>query len=115
MNRFSSGVRPTAGLYGVRVGRPLAVVMALLAGFGLRADQSTGPATPGSVIIGRVVEGLSDRPVGEALVELRGRNDPSAQFATTSDSSGTFVFFDVPQGSYGLVANRPGFFFGEYR
>lgn len=55
---------------------------------------------------GKVVNSLTGEPVAGALVQIYAQ-EQRAQF-TTSD--GAFAFTDLPQGSYSLVAKKPGFF-----
>ena len=55
---------------------------------------------------GRVVNSMTGEPVANALVQIYAPGQ-RVQF-TTSD--GTFVFTDLPAGSYSPVAKKPGFF-----
>lgn len=55
---------------------------------------------------GKVVNSVTGEPVGGALVQIYAPGQ-RVQF-TTSD--GTFVFTDLPPGSYSPVARKPGFF-----
>jgi hypothetical protein len=64
------------------------------------------PAT--GLIAGRVVEGLSSRPVAGAIVSLSGGGLGITPRAMTN-ASGYFVFRQLTKGSYSLTASRPGY------
>ena len=81
---------------------------ALAVGLGAVQQQ---PKT--SVVIGRVVEGLSDVGVADAMIAIRSNTGTFSASALTS-SNGDFVFANVPAGTYGLQASRAGSIFGEY-
>jgi hypothetical protein len=64
------------------------------------------PAT--GLIAGRVVEGLSSRPVAGAIVSLFGAG-PGATPRAMTNANGYFVFRRLTKGSYALTASRPGY------
>jgi hypothetical protein len=64
------------------------------------------PAT--GLIAGRVVEGLSSRPVAGAIVSLFGAGPGTTPRAMTN-ANGYFVFRQLTKGSYSLTASRPGY------
>src|SRR5690348_5263529 len=55
---------------------------------------------------GKVVNGVTGEPVANALVQIYA---PGQRVQFTA-SDGTFVFNDLPPGSYSPVARKPGFF-----
>ena len=70
--------------------------------------------SPTCVIIGRVVEGLTDTRVADVEVALSGMSEPYFGLNAMTDTEGNFVFFNVPAGTYGLRATKHGYWFGEY-
>src|SRR5262249_12570681 len=60
------------------------------------------------LIAGRVVEGLSSRPVAGAIVSLFGAG-PGATPRAMTNANGYFVFRRLTKGSYSLIASRPGY------
>jgi len=73
--------------------------------------QQTGPAT--GMIGGRIVDAANGRPISGALVALigggpAGRGGAPKQLLT--DSDGRFVFAGLPQGRYGILLQRSGYF-----
>jgi hypothetical protein len=87
----------------------------LAAGVFATSAVSQTPTAPSSgVILGRVVEGLTDRSVADAAIGLRGTAEPYLNLNALTDADGNFVFFNVPAGSYGLTASKTGYWFGEY-
>jgi Carboxypeptidase regulatory-like domain len=79
------------------------------------SDASTG------LIVGQVVDGDSGRPVGGAIASISGIRPASGGGATLSPpsrvittSDGRFVFRDLPRGSFGITASKPGYGAGAY-
>ena len=81
------------------------------------AAQTAPP--PAGLIVGRVLDGSTNRPVAGAVVSLDGgavgpagpgRSVPRA----LTSSSGQFVFRKVPKGTYQLRATRAGYADGSY-
>lgn len=64
------------------------------------------------LILGQIVEGGSSRPIPGALVTLNLR--ASRPIRALADGQGRFVFRDLPKGSYGLTATKPGHVDGAY-
>src|SRR5688572_252203 len=58
------------------------------------------------LIVGQIVEAGSSRPIAGALVTLNLR--ASRPIRALADGQGRFVFRDLPKGSYGLTATKPG-------
>jgi hypothetical protein len=83
---------------------------------------STGPApasalsqTKGDrVIVGRVVEGLTDRGVPHAEVRLVGREVPGTRLTALADARGDFVFLGLRPGRYLLESMKPGYLNGVH-
>jgi protocatechuate 3,4-dioxygenase beta subunit len=71
-----------------------------------QAAPASPPAT--SLIAGRVVDGLSNRPVAGAIVSLSGAGLGTTPRAMTN-ANGYFVFRQLTKGAYSLSASRPGF------
>lgn len=88
------------------------IVIALAVIWAASAHVSQTPAT--TVVLGRVVEGLSDVPVADALVRFRGLAEPYLRVSALTDAKGYFTFFNVPAGRYELSASKPGYWFGEF-
>ncbi len=108
MRRFHVGVRSVLGAIAVVAamqGHDLAGQVPPASG----AGQSTAPLTGTGLVLGRVLDGLSDRPVAGALVEL---SPPNRQVLT--DAQGRFVFSDLPKGTYTITAVKPGYVSGSY-
>ena len=70
-----------------------------------QAAPASPPAT--SLIAGRVVDGLSNRPVAGAIVSLSGAGLGTTPRAMTN-ANGYFVFRQLTKGAYNLSASRPG-------
>ncbi len=110
MRRFHVGIRSTLGA--------ITLVAALqardLAGQSQvppAAGRSSAPAAATGLVMGTVVEGLSDRPVAGALVNLM----PLDRWVLT-DAQGHFVFSELPTPrAYSLVAFKTGFISGVVR
>lgn len=64
------------------------------------------------LILGQIVEAGSSRPIAGALVTLNLR--ASRPIRALADGQGRFVFRDLPKGSYGLTATKPGHVDGAY-
>jgi hypothetical protein len=82
----------------------------------LPAGRGADPAT--GLIVGHVLEGLTDRPMTGVIVQLRGGapapppapgSPPSAPRAAISDGRGRFVFYGLTAGTYTVtVSNASG-------
>jgi hypothetical protein len=71
---------------------------------------SEAPRTGTGLIVGRVVDGTSTRPITGAVVDLMGAG-VSAQRVRV-DADGRFLFRDLPSGELMLVASKPGYLGG---
>src|SRR4051812_21890718 len=86
----------------------------------LVAQAAPPPAAPSptGLIVGRVLDGTSGRPVSGAIVSLGGAaGGPGAQSRqprAMTNANGYFVFRKVGKGSYSLTATRPGYVDGAY-
>jgi hypothetical protein len=73
-----------------------------------QATPLANQPTATGLIAGRVVEGLSSRPVAGAIVSLFGAG-PGATPRAMTNANGYFVFRRLTKGSYALTASRPGY------
>lgn len=86
----------------------LALLLAFLAL--LPARQQLGePPTQQATIEGRVVKTGTEEPLKKAWLMLHRAEGPGNPYSTSTDSSGRFIFKDVPPGRYNLWAERNGF------
>jgi hypothetical protein len=69
--------------------------------------DATGPAKPGGVVRGKVVNSATNLPLHRVKITLNG-DAPNAPVAVT-DTRGEFEVADVPPGTYTLTASRAGF------
>ncbi len=105
----------------------LAVVAVLLAVVALRGRQtlviseSDRPllenrelGTGTGLIMGRVVEAESNRPVGGAIVGIRSAVNNAGTDPVLTDAQGRFVFRDLPKGAYRLYSWKIGYTSGSY-
>ena len=111
-----------------------AAVLATLTG-GLRAQQTmivtggSGPLAPmmmpdaggtpakpletgTGLVYGQAVDGVSTRPVANALVTLMVAGSIPVRVLT--DSDGRYAFRDVPKGGFSITASKPGYSDGAY-
>lgn len=86
---------------------------------GLAAQSVQPPRQPAGLIVGQVVDGVSGRPLSGAVVALTGdvrlpdgRPLPTSSVLTTPD--GRFVFRDLPAGTFGITASKPGYHEGAF-
>jgi protocatechuate 3,4-dioxygenase beta subunit len=105
----------------------LALAVVLLAAVGLHGRQTViisvddSPllenrelGTGTGLIMGRVVEAESNRPLGGVAVRLAHSTSNAAPDPVLTDPQGRFVFRNVPKGSYRLVAWKTGYASGAY-
>jgi hypothetical protein len=85
----------------------VAVLWAAVLSQAISVPLSSQPPATG-LIAGRVVEGLSSRPVAGAIVSLSGAG-PGATPRAMTNANGYFVFRRLTKGSYSLIASRPGY------
>lgn len=74
------------------------------------------PATPleagTGLIFGQTVDGVSTRPIANALVTLTVGG--SIPVRVLSDGEGRYTFRDVPKGGFSVTASKPGYSDGAY-
>jgi hypothetical protein len=84
----------------------------------LFALQFPGPPQADSrsgLIVGQVIDGVSNRPVAGAVVSMSGAPGPAGRpFAVLTGADGRFVFRDMARGSYNVTATKAGFGAGAY-
>jgi protocatechuate 3,4-dioxygenase beta subunit len=79
--------------------------------------SSSGTPTPATgLIVGRVADGSSGRPVAGAIVTVQGTGAPlsAVQPRAMTSAAGQFVFRKVARGSYRLTVTRVGYADGSY-
>jgi len=77
-------------------------------------QQPTAPAlTSTSRLQGRVVDGVTNRPVKNAVVTIEGA-EIDRRPASLTGAEGTFVFRDLPGGTYTIGTTAPGYVAGAY-
>jgi hypothetical protein len=69
--------------------------------------QTPAPPRPGGLVMGVVVDSLTDKPVPAAIVTI-GTN------RVRTDDEGRFVVADLPRGNYAIEASKAGYFDGAY-
>src|SRR5258705_535611 len=86
---------------GTRAGAVMAtfVATAVLAIAGPRAQTPPQPAATG-LIMGRVVDGTTERPVAAVIVTLTSGSAAAPPSRVITDSGGRFLFHDLPPGRY---------------
>ena len=107
--------RLLAGVFVLFVGAMAAAarVPARLALEGPPAQPSRGPAGTG-LVIGRVVDGLTDSALNSVVVTIGGPSAPSTGNAVLVDSRGRFLFRGLAPGRYSLAAQKTGYMSGAY-
>jgi hypothetical protein len=93
----------------------------LLVAFQVGQPAQPAPPPPTGLILGRVVDAASGRPVPGAIVALQnvsilmpGAPPPGPQPRALTNANGQFVFRRLPKGSFGLTVTKPGFVEGAY-
>jgi hypothetical protein len=90
------------------------LVLTAIAGIpaGASAQTTTQPGT--GLILGRVVDGETGRPISTAIVSLGcvGANPPARDRVRT-DGQGRFVFLPLPPGTHSLCVIRTGYTLGS--
>jgi uncharacterized protein (DUF2141 family) len=94
----------------------------LLVAFQAGQPAQPAPPPPTGLILGRVVDAASSRPVAGAIVALQnvsmimpGAPAPGPQPRALTNANGQFVFRRLPKGSFGLTVTKPGYVEGAYR
>jgi hypothetical protein len=87
----------------------------------LQIPQPAPPPPPTGLILGRVVDAASGRPIAGAIVALQngtiimpGAPLPGPQPRALTNANGQFVFRRLPKGSFGLTVTKPGYVDGAY-
>jgi hypothetical protein len=81
----------------------------------LASTQATQPLpAPSGLIVGRVVDATSGRPVAGAIVSLEGVRTQAGPPRAMTNASGHFVFRRLSKGSYSLTTNKSGYVDGAY-
>src|SRR5262249_17348709 len=76
--------------------------------------QSMPPDRGTGLLMGVIVDALTDQPVANAEVTLDGA--PTVRLTTRqlTDTDGHFVFFDLPKGIYRITATKAGYAEGGF-
>lgn len=115
----------------MRVCGGLAIVSALLLGVAVLHAQVPRPGAllpdpQSGLIVGQVVDADSGKPIRDAVVSIpsvsadalamRRGVEPSLFLQTNvlTGPDGRFVFRDLPRGSFGILATKPGYLDGAY-
>jgi Carboxypeptidase regulatory-like domain len=80
-------------------------------GVGPGAAVGGAPRTGTALMVGRVVEGTTNRTVSEAIVQLIGAGAQAQRVVT--DADGYFVFRNLPSGEFTVQAVKAGFLLGS--
>jgi hypothetical protein len=72
------------------------------------------PPPPSGLIVGRVVDATSGRPVPGAIVALQGAPTQAGPPRAMTNASGQFVFRRLAKGSYSLTTMKSGYVDGAY-
>lgn len=72
------------------------------------------PPPPSGLILGRVVDATTGRPVAGAIVALEGVRSQAGPPRAMTNASGHFVFRRLSRGSYSLTTNKSGYVDGAY-
>src|SRR6187402_3467174 len=93
----------------------------LLVAFQVGQPAQPPPPPPTGLILGRVVDAASGRPVPGAIVALQhgamimpGAPPPGPQPRALTNANGQFVFRRLPKGSFGLTVTKLGYVEGAY-
>src|SRR5215467_9373368 len=75
----------------------------------------TPPAARGSgLLMGVIVDALTDQPVANAEVTLSGAATTANNTRQLTDSEGHFVFLDLARGTFTISATKAGYADGAY-
>ena len=85
------------------------------------AQPQPPPPPPTGLILGRIVDAATNRPVPGAVVTLDnvgmvmpGTSPPTSQPRAMTNANGQFVFRKLPKGSFGLSVTKAGYSDGAY-
>lgn len=88
----------------------------LLVAFQVAQPAQPAPPPPTGLILGRVVDAASGRPVPGAVVALQngslitpGAPGPGSPPRALTNANGHFGFRRLPTGSFGLTVTKPGY------
>ena len=72
-------------------------------------DNTVQPRAVGTATIsGRVIDEVTGQPVRRAVLSLAG-TDRGARYAMVTGETGAFSFTNLPDGRFGMSANKPGY------
>jgi protocatechuate 3,4-dioxygenase beta subunit len=96
-------------------GSPTALLLLVLASSSpLDGRQAAGAGQAPGIILGRVIDGDTGRPVGSAIVQLRGPTALQETDTVAANGDGQFVLRGLAQGEYTLHAFKPGYNPAQY-
>jgi hypothetical protein len=100
----------------VRTPDALLLVLSTFAGLSSLTAQDAPASPPTGLIVGRVIDAESGRPVSGATVALSGGNDGQERWVPTrlTGPDGYFVYRNLRAGVYGLSARKPGYAAGGF-
>ena len=78
------------------------------------AQPAQPPSPPSGLIVGRVVDATTGRPVAGAIVALEGVRSQAGPPRAMTNASGQFVFRRLSKGSYSLTTIKSGYVDGGY-
>jgi hypothetical protein len=78
------------------------------------AQPAQPPPPPSGLIVGRVVDATTGRPVAGAIVALEGVRSQAGPPRAMTNASGHFVFRRLAKGSYSLTTTKSGYVDGGY-
>jgi hypothetical protein len=97
------------------VRRAVVIAAVSLAGVAGAWGLAQTPATAGSgLLMGIIVDAVSDQPVTNAQVTLGGTIAGVSNTEILTDAEGRFVFLDLRKGTYTLTATKAGYADGAY-
>jgi len=97
------------------IGRVIVIAAASLAALPGAGGRAQTPAAAGTgLLMGVIVDALTDRPVANAEVTLGGTAAAVSNTKVLTDAEGRFVFLDLPRGTYTITATKAGYSEGAY-
>jgi protocatechuate 3,4-dioxygenase beta subunit len=103
----------------------LCIGLLLICATGVRGQLGGGPPQPAGLIVGQVVDALSDRGVAEAIVSIAmvaraDGSNPTPQISAgvrrrvIADDEGRFFFMALPEGRFSLTVSKRGYVNGSH-